>query len=207
MKTQNFEILIQSLTKREFTIDTTDIEIKVDSEYCIYRILPVSKRKISFNFKTPKNEENLLRSFINQYCKKYREPNPANYTGHYCGTYNPNDAWENKSDEEKEFCYYHHASNMFSPKTLGEQIKENLNDPSIEYVLCKYGFYETNYGIGIFVLFSGKYEMGAIEKLSNYLIERNIPFKNEFSSAKWVYRFILNLQKDIHKNILSSFNK
>lgn len=206
MKTKNFEILIKTITGREFIVDTKDTEIKVNSEYLIYRTLPVSKRNISFNFKTPKNEENLLKSFINQYCKKYREPNPANYTGHYCGTYNPNDAWENKSEEEKEFCYYHHASNMFSHKTLLEQIKTNLDNPNVENTFCKYGFYPTIYGIGIFVLFSGKYEMSAIEKLSNYLLKEGIPFKNEFSNAKWVYRFIINLQKDIHEKILNSFN-
>ena len=86
-----------------------------------------------------------------------------------------------------------------------EQIKENLNDSSIEETLCKYGFYETNYGIGIFVLFSGKYELNAIEKMAAYLRAKNIPFHNEFSYARWVYRFVININKDIHAALLNSF--
>jgi hypothetical protein len=201
MKTQNFMELIQAITKRDFQIATKDAEINMESEYRIYRILPVSGRDVNFYFKTPKNEENLVRSFINQYCKKYREPNPAKYDGSYYGS----TSWENMTEKEREFCYYHHASNMFSEKTLLEQIKENLNDPSIEETLCQYGFYETNYGIGIFVLFSGKYELNAIEKMAMYLKSKNIPFSNEYSNARWVFRFILNISKDIHREILNSF--
>lgn len=202
MKTHNFINLIQAITKREFLIDSESTDIAPESEYFIYKVLPVSKRRIGFYFKTPKNEESLIKSFINQFCKKYREPNPLNYDGSYYGS----TSWENMTEEKREFCYYHHSSNMFSGNRLLEQIKENLNDSSIEGTLCKYGFYETNYGIGIFVLFSGKYELNAIEKMANYLRSKNIPFSNEFSNARWVFRFVLNINKDIHKEILKSFN-
>ena len=205
MKKHNFIKLIQSITKRDFQIDSLDTDIAIEGEYFIYKVLPVSKRKIGFLFKTPKNEENLIRSFITQFCKKYREPNPANYTGNYCGTYTPSSAWENMSEEKKEFCYCHHSNTMYSEKVLLEQIKENLNDSSIEETLCKYGFYETNYGIGIFVLFSGRYEIAAIEKMAAYLKSKNIPFTNEYSNAMWVYRFVLNINKDIHTTLLNSF--
>ena len=81
MKTQNFINLIQAITKRDFNIKSKDLEFLPEKEYFIFRVLPASKREVGFNFKTPKNEENLVRSFINQFCKKYREPNPANYDG------------------------------------------------------------------------------------------------------------------------------
>lgn len=205
MKIENFTKLIQSITKRDFIIDSKNIDIVLESEYFIYKILPVSKRKIGFTFKTPKNDENLIKSFISQYCKKYKEPDPSIYTGSYCGQYSEGNDWQKMTDEKKEFCYYHHSSRMFSDKQLLEQIKENLNDSSIEETLCRYGFYETNYGIGIFILFSGKYELSAIEKMAVYLKSKSIPFTNEYSDARWVFRFVLNINKDIHKEILNSF--
>lgn len=201
MKKENFIKLIQAITKKGFQISTKDVDIATEAEYYIYKTLPVSGRDVGWFFKTPKNEENLIRSFITQYCKKYREPNPANYDGSYYGSV----SWQNKTEEEREFCYYHHSSNMYSEKRLLEQIKENLNDSSIEETLCKYGFYETNYGIGIFVLFSGKYELNAIEKMAAYLRSKNIIFRNEYSNARWVYRFVLNLSKEIHAALLNSF--
>lgn len=201
MKKENFIKLVQAITAREFQLGDREDEIITNHEYFVFKILPISKRPIGFNFKTPKNEENLIRSFITQYCKKYREPNPSNYDGSYYGS----TSWENMTEEKREFAYCHHASNMYSEKVLLEQIKENLNDSSIEETLCKYGFYETNYGIGIFVLFSGKYELNAIEKMAAYLKSKNIPFTNEFSTARWVYRFVLNLSKEIHTTLLNSF--
>jgi len=207
MKTENFIKLINSITKKDFQIKTSDTELKPEETYYIFRITPERKYKIGFDFKCPKNEENLIKSFINVYCSKYREPDPANYTGWYYGTYNKKSDWNFMSENEKEFCINHHSSHMYSKSALLEQIKENMNDSNIENVLCKYGFYHTVYGIGIFVLFSGQYELNAINRMSGYLKRKNIPFRNEYSNAKWVYRFVINIDKDIHKSLLSDFNK
>jgi len=207
METINFLNLINSITKKDFQIDTTDPEIISEKTYYIYKITPIKKINVGFDFKAPKNEENLIKSFINVYCSKYREPNPANYKYDERYSNDKNYCWEMFDDAKKEQCYYHHSSNMYSKAALLEQIKENMNDSNIEDVLCKYGFYHTVYGIGIFVLFSGIYEMNAINRLSNYLKSKNIPYKNEYSNARWVYRFVLNIDKDIHKSILSDFNK
>lgn len=201
MKTHNFIKLIQSITNRDFQIDSKDEDIIPEKEYFIYKILPLSKRRVGFMYKTPKNEENLIRSFMNQFCKKYREPDPSNYDGTYYGS----TSWENMTEQNREFCYMHHSSNMYSDERLLEQIKENLNNSSIEETLCRYGFYETNYGIGIFVLFSGRYELNAIEKMAAYLKAKNIPFHNEYSNARWVFRFVLNISKEIHASLLNSF--
>ena len=205
MKTENFRILINALTGREFKIKTNDAEIIPDKTYHIYITTPILKLKSGFDFKTPKNQERLIKSFVTTFCNKYKEPNPRAYDWS-ARTYGEKALYENKTPEEKERCFYHHSSNMYNKKQLLEQIKENLSKESIENVLCKYGFYHTLYGLGIFVLFSGKYEINAIQKMADYLKENNIPFRNEFSDQKWVYRFVLNIDKEIHKSILENFN-
>ena len=158
---------------------------------------------ISFAFVCPKNEDSIIKSFINTFKNKYLEPNPKAYDKEYGGkTY----TWEGMSDKDKEYAYMHHRSNMLPAKILLEQVKENLNTAGIEDILCRYGFYHTNYGIGIFVLFSTIMEMRAVQKMNEYLKQNNIPFSNEFSDAKWVYRFVMNISKDIHGTLLNNFN-
>ena len=70
MKTLNFEKLIQAITKRDFVINTQDEDLQFDKEYYIYKILPLTDRKISFKWKTPQTEEKLLKSFMSKTSKK-----------------------------------------------------------------------------------------------------------------------------------------
>ena len=42
--------------------------------------------------------------------------------------------------------------------------------------------------------------------LKNYLDSLKISFKNEFSEAGWVYRFVINKDVKIHNNLLNNFN-
>lgn len=205
MKTESFIILINALTKRDFTINTTDIELLPEKKYYIYRTLPISQRHIGFEYKIPVNEETIIKSFVTTFCNKYKEPNPKAYD-YMARTYGEKALYENKTDEEKEFCYYHHSSNMYGKEQLLEQIRKNLEDVNTENVLCKHGFYPTVYGVGMFVLFAGEYQANAIKKMSDYLKENNIPFHNEYSDKMWVYRFVININKDIHKSILTNFN-
>ena len=202
MKTENFNKLIQSITNRDLQIDTNESELQLNCEYTIYRITPLRKIKVSFTFKTPKNEEKLIKSFVNTFCNKYKEPNPENYNKTYGGDIL---RWNDKTDLEKEFAYYNHSSNMFSKTCLMDNIRKNMLNPGIEHTLCRYGFYHTLYGIGLFILFGGEYEINAINRMSKYLSEKNIPFKNQTSEAGWVYRFCINIDKDIHKGLLISF--
>jgi len=203
MKTENFTKLIQGLTGRDFNVYTTHDELISGITYQIYRILPISKYKVAFDFKVPKNEENIIKSFINTFSKKYFEPDTAKYDKIYGGVQY---YWNDKTDEQKEAAYYHHRTNMLSPEKLKEQVKQNLSNPQIEDILWKYGFYHTNYGIGIFVLYSTEYELNAIMKMKRYLESKNIPFRNEMSEANWVYRFVINIEKESHKELLREFN-
>jgi hypothetical protein len=202
MKTYNFEKLIQSITGRELIINTEDKEIIGGKEYRIYKILPITNREIGFKWKAAIDEEKMLRSFITAFCLKYKEPNPANYTT--CAPYfSP--SWEEMPDTKKEYAYCHHSSNMFCKDELMKQVEFNFNKESMQGVLMKYGFYSTLYGIGIFSLFESKSIIKSIQAMKDYLTAKNIPFKNEYSDARWVYRFKLNMSKEIHSSLIDQF--
>jgi hypothetical protein len=205
MQTSNLTKLIQSLTGRPFIVGTKDENIQLEKEYFIYHVLPISQRKVGFIWLTPKTPEKLLKSFITAFCNKYKEPNPRAYD-YSARTYGPSALYENKTPEEKEFCFYHHSSNMYSKQCLMEQIKFNFDLPEFEKVLLRYGFYPTEYGIGIFILFVNNSVSTAVKKMSEFLKAQNIPFSNELSDAQWVLRFKLNISKEKHTQILQSFN-
>jgi hypothetical protein len=201
MKTENFLHLINSITNRDFMINTKDIDVVLEKEYTIYRILPITEVTIKFYFKTPKKEESIIKAFITQYSSKYLEPNPSNYTGIYPGSKD----WNNMNEKEREFAYYHHRSNMFSKNNLIQQIEENINTSKVDSVLSRYGFYETHYGIGLFVIFNRESPI-AVNKMRVFLKAENIPYSNEFSDAQWVYRFVINISKNLHKELLDKFD-
>jgi hypothetical protein len=205
MDTQNFTKLIQSVTGRDFQIATNSEELNPETEYKVYKILPITDNMISFYWKTPKTEEKFLKSFITAFCNKYKEPNPKCYDGKYAN--DKNYCWANFSDKQREYAYGHHSSNMLSKKELLEQVQANFNNSEISAVLCKYGFYTTEYGIGIFAFWETEYVVDAILKFHAHLKSLGIPFKNEYSDARWVFRFKLGLDKISHFKILSEFNQ
>jgi hypothetical protein len=199
MTTSNFQNLIQLVTGRDFLIRTNDIELQFEKEYIIYRILPFTKRCISFKWVTPKTEDKMLRSFITAFTTKYREPNPAAYNHEYGGKQY---TWDEKTDEQKEFAYYNHISNMFSKAELLKQVEDNFAKDCIIDGLMKYGFYNTEYGIGIFCFWMTAGVNTAINAMKKHLNELAIPYTNEFSDAKWVFRFKIGLSKDNHLSII-----
>lgn len=203
MNTLNFQNLIQSITKRELIIDTTDNEIINGKEYFIYKYLPITQRYIGLKFIAPKTDEKMLRAFITAFTNKYKEPDPKAYNKNYGGI---DYTWESKTDKEKEYAYMHHATNMFYKTELLKQIEDNFNTQDIENTLLRYGFYSTEYGIGIFCFWETEYVINAINKMKAFLNSQNIPFKNEYSDARWVYRFKINLTKEAHYNLIKSFN-
>ena len=205
METAKFQALIQKVTGRDFLIDTQDPEILHGKEYKVYRTLSVTGRTVSFYWKTAATDERLLRSFITAFCNKYREPNPAAYD-YSARTYGPSALWINKTEAQREHAYLHHSSNMFSKTELMEQVQSNFNSNEMEETLLKYGFYTTEYGIGIFCFWETPQVVNAVNKMADYLHGKLIPFKNEYSDARWVFRFKLNLSKEIHNQILNSFN-
>lgn len=203
MNTINFQNLIQIVTGRDFLISTDDAELQFEKEYKIFRILPIGKNKISFIWKSPKSEDKMLRSFITAFTSKYREPNPDSYNYEYGGK---NYTWDEKSPEQKEFCYCHHATHMFSKKQLLEQVEANFSNEGIASGLIRYGFYETMYGIGIFCFWMTAGVKEAINSMANHLHKSGIPFSNEFSDARWVYRFKLGLTKESHLKIIQELS-
>ena len=203
MLTSNFQNLIRLVTGRDFSIKTNDTELQFETEYCIYRLLPVSQRPVSFMWKTPKADEKMLRSFITAFTSKYREPNPANYTT--CSPYfSP--SWSEMSAEKQEFAYCHHASNMYSKAALLKQVEDNFANDAIATGLIRYGFYNTEYGIGIFCFWMTAGVNSAINTMASHLQKLSIPFTNEFSDAKWVYRFKLGLTKESHLSIINQLS-
>jgi hypothetical protein len=202
MNTQNFQTLIQAITGRELIIETTDTEIEAGKDYQIYKMLPISQRKIGFKWKAAKTDEKMLRSFITAFTTKYIEPNPSAYT-----TRSPyfSPSWDEMTAEKKEFAYYHHRSNMLGRDALMKQIETNFQAPEMSGIMLRHGFYNTEYGIGIFSLFAFDSVIQAIHKMKEYLTDAAIPYTNEYSDARWVYRFKLNISKDIHLLILNQF--
>jgi len=205
MRTENFIKLIQAITGRDFLINTNDLDIQFAKKYQVYRVLPLTERKVYFEWVTPLNVDKLLRSFITAYTSKYREPNPKSYD-YMVKTYGEKSLWINKTDLEKEYAYFHHSGFMYSKKTLLEQIESNFSNPVITDVLIRHGFYCTEYGIGIYALWQTKQVIEAINKMHSYLQSKAMPYKNEYSDAGWVFRFKLSLTKLMHLNILSDFS-
>lgn len=200
MITTNFEHLIRLITGRDFSIKTEDADLQFEKEYLIFRILPVTKHQASFIWKTPKADEKMLRSFITAFSSKYREPNPAHYT-----TRSPyfSPSWSEMTEEKQEFAYYHHSSNMYSKSDLLKQVEDNFSKDGICSGLMRYGFYDTLYGIGIFCFWMTSGVQAAINKMKTHLDNMSIPYTNEFSDARWVYRFKIGLSKENHLSIIN----
>lgn len=203
MTTENFQQLIRLITGRDFSIKTVDTELQFEKEYLIFRMLPVTQRSVSFTWKTPKADEKMLRSFITAFTSKYREPNPANYTT--CSPYfSP--SWDEMPPEKQEFAYYHHSSNMYNKAALLKQVEDNFSKDGISTGLIKYGFYNTEYGIGIFCFWMTAGVQTAIKTMKTHLENISIPYTNEFSDARWVYRFKIGLSRENHLSIINQLN-
>lgn len=204
MRTENFEKLIRVMTGRPLEIKTQDTELQTETEYCVIRKIENSDRDTRFYWKTPKKQDNMMRSFITCFTSKYIEPNPANYGP---SSWYPNaKTWDEMSDKDRTVAYCHHRSNMFSKERLLQQIDANFNTPEMGAAMIRYGFYLTDYGTGIFVLYGGQYVETAVTKMMQFLKAEGVPYRNEFSDAKWVLRFVLNISRPIHEKLLMKFS-
>ena len=203
MLTINFQNLIRTVTGRQIVISTTDIELLNEKEYACFVEFPLTKIRSSFTWKTAKTDEKLLRSFITAFTTKYREPDPNTYNYEYGGKIY---TWEQKTPEQKEYAVNNHRTHQYSKEQLLQQITDNFNKAEIQDALIKYGFYNTEYGIGIFCFFETSFVRAAINKMNDFLRGQSIPFANEYSDARWVYRFKLNLTKEQHGALLNQFS-
>lgn len=212
MKTETFTQLIRAITGRAFSISEridwrntqpAGEDLAHEKTYFVGMVLPITGRTVGFDWKTPKHDEKMLRSFITSFTSKYREPCPLAYVK---GTYGGRN-WADMSPEQKEHAYGHHGSNMFTKKMLTAQVQARFEAPEMENALNRWGFYETEYGIGIFCFWLTASTVGAMQKMRQYLAAQGLAAKEEFSDARWVYRFRLELSKDMHRGILSQFDK
>lgn len=211
MKTDNFTRLVQSVTSRPFTfsirngfrdIKPVGEEIACESQYFVGYTLPLSGRLVGFDWKTPKSDEKMLRSFITAFTSKYREPDPATYVSDPYGA----KSWDEMTAEKREWAFGHHASHMLSKEKLLEQVKASFALPEMESALIRWGFYETEYGIGIFSFWLTVSVRRSIEAMRAFLAKEGISAREEFSDARWVYRFRVEASKEIHRALLSTFS-
>ena len=209
MNTNAFTQLIRAVTGRPFDIhvrvnawQTKPCEaLEPETKHTVLMVLPVTQSTVSFEWTTPKSDEKMLRSFITAFTSKYREPCPLAYSDRRDPAYN----WENMSPEKREYAFGHHASNMFSKKMLIEQVQARFDLPEIENALNQWGFYETEYGIGIFCFWQTTWVLAAMAKMRAFLAAHDIATKEEFSDARWVYRFRIEANREIHTALLKQF--
>ena len=198
MKIEKFSKLIRAVTGRAFTIEARDggdgVTLENEKVYFVKRTLPLTGRTFCFDWKTPKSVEKMLRSFITAFCSKFREPSPLAYAD-----------WTDMTPEQREHAHLHHVSNMFSREELLKQVEARFACPEMESALNQWGFYETEYGIGIFCFWETAYVRNAIAKMRAYLSGMNIAAREEYSDARWVYRFRIEASRDIHASLLHRF--
>jgi hypothetical protein len=198
MKTAQFQELIKHATGRNLTIKIESDEIPLDAKIAVYR---PGSRWYSFIWKTPKNEDSLLRSFITAFCTKYKEPDPSTYEERQWERYA--EKWDNLETRFECGAWYHHSYHMLSKDKLREQIAENFANFSGE--MGRLGFYSTNYGIGLFTAFGGKWVEDSLSEMKMHLEKSFIPFSNELSEKGWVTRFLIKTSKENHTAILGGF--
>ena len=84
-------------------------------------------------------------------------------------------------------------------EVTAEWVMDKLNNQSVYMNLSKYlrkifdysiSIYPTSYGIGVDA-FWGRYKNDA-DKVASKLADLGLEYRNEFSDARWVYRFIVS---------------
>jgi hypothetical protein len=94
---------------------------------------------------------------------------------------------------------------MFSKEQLLNQVQARFECPEIETALNQWGFYETEYGIGIFCYWETQFVRNAIARMRAYLSGLNVPAREEYSDARWVYRFRMEVSREFHTATLQRF--
>jgi hypothetical protein len=209
MKTNQFQELIQAVTGRQLILDNPLEEIPLGSKVSIRR--PYGHKGVetvhTFDWKTPKKEDSLLRSFITAFCSKYKEPDPETYSRNfkiYGDTWEKYaEAWNSTETHWNCSLWSHHASHQTSKEKLKSQVIANF--ARFDSNSARLGFYETNYGIGIFTIYGGEWVEKSLSSMSNHLVGLGIPYRNELSDAGWVTRFVIGLDKPAHSNILGKY--
>jgi len=209
MKTESLTHLINAITGRAFSLEKRlnwretekpSSEVLCETIYFVSIFLPITGRACGFDWKTPKTDEKMLRSFITAFTSKFREPDPKTYISETGAM-----VWDLMSDEKREYAYNHHSGHMLSKDKLLAQVQARFACPQIENALNLWGFYATEYGIGIFCFWQTEFVNKAIENMRKHLSEKGITAGEEFSDARWVFRFRIEANKEIHTSILNEF--
>lgn len=207
MKKIQFQELIQAVTGRPLTVSTSLDEIPLDSKIAIHRPWKEEQTRLSFDWKTPKKEDSLLRSFITAFCSNYLEPDPKTYSRN-CSCYGDTwkrheESWENPKTHWSCAPWLHHRTHQASKESLKSQVIANF--ANFDAGTARLGFYETNYGIGIFTIYGGEWVEKSLDDMKRHLNFHAIPFRNELSDAGWVTRFVIGIDKPTHSTILGTF--
>ena len=91
-------------------------------------------------------------------------------------------------------------------KLNAEYIYQNFTDDFKKLLPLKYknsiNIYPTTYGIGVFVLFNYRGQNEQIQKEIESILKRyNIDYTNEFSNARYVYRYKISKSKENIKKL------
>jgi len=210
MNTESFTRLAQAVTGRPFTFakrltwretESVGETLNTETQYFVGYNLPLSGRLVGFDWKTPKSDEKMLRSFITAFTSKYREPDPATYVSDPYGA----TAWRDMSAERREGAFGHHSFHMLTKDKLLAKIQESFSHPEMENTLNRWGFYETEYGIGIFCFWLTATVKGSMASMRAFLGSEGVSCREEFSDARWVYRFRVEASRNVHTALLSRF--
>jgi hypothetical protein len=209
MNTEKFTALVRAVTGKNlsfkervsyFESKPAGEALEFEKRYTVILTLPISGERNAFEWITPKSEEKMLRSFITAFTSKFREPNPATYAH-----YGEKNRWESMSEERREGAYGHHVSHMYSKQDLMKQIEARFASPEMETCLNQSGFYVTEYGIGIFCFWLFPSVLASMEKMRKFLKSEGFSASEEFSDARWAYRFRIEAGREIHQGVLSKF--
>jgi hypothetical protein len=187
MKAFDFNTLINTITNMncdiiQYSDITENTEIIGNTEYFIV-VNELGIINKGFIFKTPKNLDNLVQSFINQFCTKLKKQK-IEFIG------------------MKHFTLSHHLENNYTLKNI---IIHNFTNKETLNTYYKYALYPTTYGIGISTYLIDVEKL-KINALFDFLELNKIPFKNEFSEKEFAFRFKISKDIEFNKSILSKLN-
>lgn len=104
----------------------------------------------------------------------------------------------------RKYTTYEFSEDGFARKVNNKIILNKIITKNRDRVY-KQLFYTTLYGIGFWAIFAFTKDLPDVKKLKDYLNENDIKFTNEFSDARWVYRFKINKDVAIHNQLLENF--
>ena len=93
---------------------------------------------------------------------------------------------------------------MFNYESNKEQVQKNIIERNQDRV-SKGLFYTTLYGIGFWAIFCSKQDIEVAKMLADYLKSKAIQYRNEWSDAGWVYRFVIGKEVELHNQLLKEF--